>query len=415
MNLSMLKFWNNRSETSPARSGPVYSRLPTSDNSEYVDVYSDNVSMKLSAAYRCVAILSGTIASLPLEIKRRKNGYFAPDYDNSLYGILSRVPNSRMDAFSLVQNMVIQMIQRGNAYILIRRTMGEVSELVLLSNDSVAYCKYSNTYVIADPVNRVSGTYYSHDIIHIRNRSLDGGYTGVSTLHFAARTMNVASSIETKSLKGSQIKGILSGVKSDDVGFSAMTDSQTEGVADRVERQLNEGRNVVPVNGDAKFSQLSVAPADQQLIELKDLVVLDICRFYGVHPDKAFAGQPTNYKASEMSQVSFLTDTLNPILKQIQSEFSAKLIPISVAGSYKIEFDLSGLYQTDLTTKAAYLRALYEMGILTTNEIRMMEGHAPVKGGDTVMITCNVAPIDSPKITGADKIPILPDQKKEKE
>ena len=47
--------------------------------SQPINVYSTDAAMKLSAAYRCTAILSGTIASLPLQYKRKKNAVFVPD------------------------------------------------------------------------------------------------------------------------------------------------------------------------------------------------------------------------------------------------------------------------------------------------------------------------------------------------
>lgn len=130
-------------------------------------------------------------------------------------------------------------------------------------------------------------------------------------------------------------------------------------------------------------------------METKKFSILDICRFYGVHPDKVFAGQSTNYKASEMSNVSFLTDTLQPILKQIEAEFNYKLIPNSVANLYSISFDLSCLYQTDLTTQASYYKALEEMGAHSPNDTRRALGKPPVEGGDKVFISCNVQPIEA--------------------
>ena len=369
-----------------------------------IDVYSTDTAMKLSAAYRCTAILSGTIASLPLQYKRDKNGVFVPDKTETLYKLLTRRPNRRMSSFEFMRNMVILMVNRGNAYIFIRKTFGEPTSLTLLSPGAVAYDKYTDTYTICDTVNHINGTYGADDIIHLRHNSQDGGYTGVSVIESASRVMSVAASADNQTLKtfqsGGKIKGIISGIKGDTKGLNSVTDNQTSDVAARVENELTSGRDIVSVNGDMKFAQLAFTPADTQLIENKKLTVLDICRFYGVHPDKAFAGQPTNYKASEMGQVSFLTDTLQPILRQIESEFEMKLIPDSVALYYKINFDLSVLYQTDLITQVTYWKTLLEIGGITSNEIRSHLGKAPVPGGDTVFVSCNVAPVDSPKIRG---------------
>lgn len=381
----------------------VNTRLP-SVPSQPINVNSSNGAMQLAAVYRCVSILSGTIASLPLIVKRNQGEYFAPDRKNELYNLLTRRPNQRQNAFDLIQNAIIQMVNSGNAYIFISRHFYDVRSLILCSNNSVAYDKITNRYTISDPINQIHGTYDADQVIHLRNKSLDGGYTGVSTITYATRVLSIAASADNQSLRtfqnGSKIKGIISGVKFDSKGLSAMSDNQTSGIAERIENELNSGRDIVAVNGDAQFSQLSITPADAQLLETKKYSVLDICRFYGVHPDKAFAGQATNYKASEMSQVSFLTDTLLPILKQIEAEFNTKLIPDSVSDIYRIEFDLEALYQTDLTTQMTYWKGGYELGIFTTNYLRNKNGLPSIEGGDDAMISCNVAPINSPKIRG---------------
>lgn len=378
----------------------INTRLPSLPG-QPIDVHNSNQAMKLSAAYRCTSILSGTIASLPLIIKRKKDGYFSPDEENELYSILTRMPNRRMNSFELVRNMVVQIVNQGNAYIVIRRKFGSVSELVLCANNTVTYDKLNDAYIISDPYNRIYGRFEPHEIIHLKNNSLDGGYTGVSTIMYASRIFSIAASADNQNLRtfqnGSKIKGLVSGAKETNRGLpgAGMTDIQLSTVGDRIEEQLNTGRDIISVPGDVGFHQLSINPVDAQLLETKKFSILDICRFYGVHSDKVFAGQSTNYKASEMSNVSFLTDTLQPILKQIEAEFNYKLIPNSVAHLYKISFDLACLYQTDLTTQATYLKTMEEAGIFSINEARKRVDQSPIEGGDKVFISCNVQPIET--------------------
>lgn len=390
-----------------AEGSEVNPRLPSVPR-QPVNVYSNDQAMKLSAAYRCTSILSGTIASLPLIVKRKKDGYFSPDEENELYGLLTRMPNRRMNSFEFVRNMVVQIINRGNAYVVIQRKFGNVCGLVLCANDTVTYDKLNDIYIVSDPYNRIYGRFEPWEIIHLKNNSLDGGYTGVSTITYACRILSIAASADNQNLRtfqnGTVIKGIVTGVKDGGgTGLTGMTGAQLKTVRERIEDQFNTGTNIVEVPSDASFHQLSINPVDAQLLGTKELCILDTCRFYGVHPDKVFAGQPTNYKASEMSNVSFLTDTLQPLLKQIEAEFNCKLIPDSVAHLYKISFDISELYQTDLTTQANYYKVLEEIGALTPNDTRKRLGLPSIEGGDKTFISCNVAPIDSAKISGEEK------------
>ena len=127
---------------------------------------------------------------------------------------------------------------------------------------------------------------------------------------------------------------------------------------------------------------------------------MEICRFFGVHPDKVFAQQTTNYKASEMSQVSFLTDTLQPLLTQIELEFESKLIPRNLYGVYKMDFDIEPLMQTDLETQANYMTKTLAAGARTVNEWRKRLGNEPVEGGDEVLVSANLIPLGSKKLRG---------------
>lgn len=391
---------DTNADTNTDKNAAINTRLPSLPD-QPIDVSSNDQAMKLSAAYRCTSILSGTIASLPLIIKRKKNGYFSPDEENELFNLLTRAPNRRMNSFELVRNMVVQIVNQGNAYVVIRRKFGSVNELVLCANNTVTYDKLNDVYIISDPYNRIYGRFEPCEIIHLKNNSLDGGYTGVSTITYASRIFSIAASADNQNLRtfqnGSKVKGIVSGVKESGKGLptAGMTDAQLSTVSGRMEEQLNGGADIITLPGDVSFHQLSINPVDAQLLETKKFSVLDVCRFYGVHPDKVFAGQSANYKASEMSNVSFLTDTLQPILKQIEAEFNYKLIPNSVAHIYKISFDLACLYQTDLTTQATYFKTMEEAGVFTVNDARKRADQPPVEGGDKVFISCNVQPIEA--------------------
>lgn len=377
----------------------------TSTREQPVVVKTPAQAMRLSTAFRCTDILSGTIASLPFSIKRKHPaGNYEVDKENELHYLLTKKPNPRMNSYDAMCNAVIQMVNRGNSYIYIRRSFGDVSELILCANDSVTYDVFRDSYTICDTINRICGTFQSGDIIHLKNKSLDGGYTGVSTITYASTTFSVSASADNQSLRtfqtGTPVKGV-SGVKADSRGIGSLSDDQTDVVGNRIDSEFKQGVNVVSVNGDMRFQQLSISPVDAQLLEQKKFSVFDICRFYGVHPDKVFAGQPANYKASEMSQVTFLADTLDPILCRIEAEFNAKLIPKCVSDIYKIEFDRKALYKTDIATQTACMEKEIQYGVSTPNEWRVQrEDKAPVPGGDTVFMSCNVAPIDSPKIKG---------------
>lgn len=386
------------------------------------DVISDpNQAMRLATVYRCVDILSGAIASIPLNVWRKKNGYYEENTESGLYHIFNWRASRNHTMYSLLENAVIQIVLQGNAYILPRYTRGDVSELVLLTNGSVVFDKYTNKYAITDMVNGITGTYTADRIIHLKNKSLDGGFTGVSTITYAGRGMGIASNADEETLKtlksGNKMKGFITG---GDIatGIGKYQDTQMDRVKDRLNTELASGENIMRMPAGVDFRQISINPSDAQLLETRKFSVFEICRFFGVHPDKVFAEASSNYKASENSQVTFLTDTLQPLLTKIVSELKSKLIPKELINSQTIAFDLSSLYQTDLVTKANYYKTMVEVGALTPNDVRLREYMQPTKHGDVSYISCNVAPMGSPKINGEQSSKpdekIIPEKKEQK-
>ncbi|MGL5262211.1 MAG: phage portal protein, partial [Bacteroides sp.] len=165
--------------------------IPTGNNNSRVYVGSQESAMKLATVFRCTSILSGSIASLPLQVKRKKNGYFTIADDDPLDYILNKVANPRMTSYDLIENAVIQMVNSGNAYILPKYDVNaDPVELILLAPNTVNYDLSSDTYTVNDFINNVYGSYLPEEIIHLKNLSLDGGYTGVSTIRYASTVMS---------------------------------------------------------------------------------------------------------------------------------------------------------------------------------------------------------------------------------
>ena len=379
---------------------------PPPSSGRVVSVNSPDLAMKIAAVFRCVDILSSGVASLPFEYKRynQAEGYFVDYYQSNLYYLLTVQANPRMTAYEFMRNIIIEKVMRGNAYVFPRMAGGDLDELILCSPHSVSFDKYLNSYTITDYINGVFGTYKANRIIHIRNFSLDGGYTGVSTIEWAANVLGISATADKETLSvfatGGRLKGLVSNDNSLAKGFGELQDGQLKTEASLIEEAIKSGNDIISVPGDAKFSTMSISQKDMELLESKKFGVLEICRFFGVHPDKVFAGQSANYKASEMSQVSFLTDTLAPTLRQIEMEFYAKLVDREFYQYYKFEFDKSSIYTTDLATEGVYMTTTLSNGVMTVNDWRRKKDLKPVEGGDQVFISCNVAPINSPKISG---------------
>ena len=180
--------------------------------------------------------------------------------------------------------------------------------------------------------------------------------------------------------------------------MGAFKDTEVDKVAERLEAQLANGDSVMRLPGELQWLPYSITPADAQILENREFSIFDVCRYFGVHPDKVFVRQNSNYKASENSQTSFMTDTLQPLLTQMEVELTTKLVPRKNVGvKEKIEFDREALYQLDLSGSASYYKQMFEVGGMTSDEIRVKTNREPKEGGDVLFVSANVAPINLSK------------------
>ena len=394
-------FKTQRRENAPADNKVNFVTYPVSVDAGNDVVTTKELAMKIAAVYRCVDIVSKGVAQLPLVVKRKEDDYFVID-NNDVFGLtylLQMRPNERLSAYEFKRSIMIQLlIGKGNAYVYPQWGADGYASMILLSPGSCTYDVYSNTYIVSDPINKIYGTFDADEIIHFKNLSLDGGYTGVSTLTYAARTLAISANADSAHVESFKTRGTLTGFvsgKNATIGFGAIQDTQLSDVANNIEKQLASGKKIFNLPGEMSFNQISLSPSDIQLLETKTFNVLDICRFFGVHPDKVFAMQTANYKASEMSQVAFLTDTLQPVLTQIENELQIKLIPRELAMDFKIDFDIEPLLQTDLLTQADYINKTIQAGVRTVNHWRKKFGQAPVPNGDKVLVSANLKALDT--------------------
>lgn len=368
--------------------------------------------LAVATVYRCVDVLSTTIASLRLQYMRRKDGFFVEDTNNPLHYLLTVQPQPEMSALDFWTCVVGLMLLEGNAYIYPRYIDGELTDLVLCRN--VSHDGLNGTYTITDQWSGVFGVFDEEQIIHLYLHTNDGR-TGVSVLEHARQTIDTAltANDETESRfgNGGMPRGLITNDRSQTVGFGEYDDDELRKTATDVVDQLRRN-SIGALPGQAGFIQLTMSSSDMQFLETRKFTVREICRFFGVHPTYVFDDTSNNYKSAELANVAFLSMTVDPILKRIENEFTRKLIPRSLCCKRAFRFDRSSLYSLDLETRASYFARMQQIGAYTVNDIRGFENLPPVEGGDTIYLSTNLSPLGSAKLAGE---PVQPQNDEEDE
>ncbi len=387
-----------RSASAPVAEPPEYCpRRGRCGNDTVVSLTGGGVypSLNIATVYRCVTVISNSVAALPLRVMNLRGSIYVPETNSPLSWALGMEPNSEESSFNMMRRAIQDILLWGNAYIVPTFESSRVT-LRLCSPTAVTYDPYSDAYDINDVLHGVSGHFPSYRVVHLRGLTLDGK-TGISVLTFARKSIDISAQgskeQEKRFASGGTVRGVMTNPETR-AAFGSNTPQQQQDSADYVEDQIDSNRKVIAIPADSKFTQMSMSSADMQFLQSRQFEVREICRFFGVHPSFVFDDTSNNYKSAETANAAFLTNTLNPILRNIETELTRRLLPVAArTGRSRIMFDRPAMFAMDLDARYKYQRARLETGTASVNELRREENVAPVDGGDLPLVSANLRTI----------------------
>jgi HK97 family phage portal protein len=405
------KFFN----TTPKEDKPEERSILTNENFNNLygilniggkDTYTNGRSLNIAVAFRCIDLISNSIAVLEFNNFSKKGNWNQKQY-NKLYELLNIAPNKFMSAFTFKKQMVQYVLANGNAYILIKRDSNtdEINQLILLDPNTVQVLAVNGEIVY----NVVSTSYYNlplvtpnvynkYDIIHIKNYSLNG-FVGISTLDFASMVLNTAFNSEVTANNFFKSNNILTGILKPSAG-ARLTEEKAKQAKDAFLKNLNSsintnGASIIVLDSGLDYQSIQTNPKDSALIENRKFSGLQICEFFGVPPTKAFLDERINTRNNEQEQIEFLNSTLLPLIEKIESEIYYKVVLPVDYSTTDFKADVSNLLRLQATEQASVWTSLFNLGAIQTNEIReKLDMDNPVKGGNRSYVSQNIQPLD---------------------
>ena len=360
--------------------------------------YKTSQSLALSAVYRCVEVITNGVASLPVKLYRTDEKGFKYEMHNNLSFILSKKPTGKINAFTFYKLIVKDILLMGNAYALILRDdNGEVVGLQYIQAGLVS--PIDKVDRIEYQVTGIKGFVRQEDILHFMNYT-DNGVYGISVLTHARRTLGIADYGENASENFYKSGGCTTGFLKFDGPSSGKQREEILSAWNQATGGVRNQPNGIPVlPANVNYTQLSVNPADAQLLESREFSIVEICRFFGVSPTKCFDLTHASYNNSEMAELAFLNDTLRPLLTKIEMEMETKLF--KPEEGYDIKFDVSELLRTDKKSQAEYFTKLFNLGVLSPNDIRKELDMDEIEGGDIHCAQINLTSIKNLEFVNA--------------
>ena len=385
------------------RSNELY---PRSDSYSGVSVNEGSV-LALSAAWACVNLLAGTIASLPIMVYRTDAaGNRTPAKDHPLYRVLHDSPNADQTAMDFWEGGNAALELRGDLHAYIGRMGTRIVSLTPIFNPTVT--RQSNGSLRYQWVHE--GRSYDEpeeNVFHVRGF---GGSPlgGMSTLSYGRQVFGLSTAVnvaaQTTFAHGVRPSIIIKAQK-------FLNKEQREAVeADLQSRHagaMNAGRPFL-LDGGMEATPVSMSPEDAQMLESRAFSVEEVARLFGVPPHMiGHTEKSTSWGTGlEQQTLGFIQFTLRKRLKRIEQAIMKQLLtPQDRAAGIVVEFNLEGLLRGDSAGRAAFYESGLRNGWTTINEVRAHEGLAPVEGGDVPRMQMQNVPI-----TEAGALPAPPTQ-----
>ncbi|HBO4124048.1 TPA: phage portal protein [Pseudomonas aeruginosa] len=352
--------------------------------------------LQLSTVWACVRLLSESVSTLPLKLYRRlPDGSREQAKDHPLFRLLCRTPNAEMTPQRFMLMVVASICLRGNAFVEKKMIGTRVVALVpllpqymLVKREDSGRLKYTYTE------NGVERVIPEKNLMHIRGFGLDG-VCGMLPVTMGREIFGSAMSAEEAAAKvfaqGMQASGILS-------GDTTLTPKQREDLRASLTAFMgsqNAGKIMVAEAG-LKYQGITMNPEAAQMLESRSFNVEEMCRWFRVppfmvgHMDK----QSSWASSVEAQNLHFLTNSLRPLLVNIEQEITRCLIGEADADEFFAEFAVEGLLRADSTARAAWYNTALQNGWMSRNEVRRLENLPPIEGGDVFTVQSALVPLE---------------------
>ncbi|MEO7494708.1 MAG: phage portal protein, partial [Massilia sp.] len=149
------------------------------------------------------------------------------------------------------------------------------------------------------------------------------------------------------------------------------------------------------LEADMKYQQLSLSPADQQLLETRKFSVEEICRWFDVPPVLVHHANVTAWGTgvSEIVQ-GWYTLAIRPALINIEQATRKRVMTPRQRATMKVECSLDALLRANPKDRAEMYAKGAQNGWITRGEIRQLEGWPRMSGTDILTAQSNLVPLD---------------------
>lgn len=347
--------------------------------------------LQISTVWACIELRANTIASLPFFAYEMNNGEKALARGSRLYELLHESPNSRHTPFEFWRAMMMNHDLRGNAYARIDRdAKGEAIALWPMPADQVEVRVLdSGTMVYEYQLGNDIAILSADNVLHLKN--LGNGTVGLAKLEFMRSSTDEAAKSQAAASKVFGSGGKPTGV----LMLDKVLNKEQREALQRSFAGMAEGNSsrLYVLEANMKYSQLSMTPEDQQLLETRHFGIDECCRWFGVPSVLVNHSGQVKYGNDDVVEGFFYKLAIRPMIVNIEQAIRKRVMTPRQRATMHSEIEMNALLRGSAAERAEYYAKGVQNGWITRAEVRQLEGWPKIAGADVLTAQSNLVPL----------------------
>lgn len=358
-------------------------------------VVTEDRALTHAAVWACVRIIAESLAALPWRAHRRTEQGSALLDDSVLDYLLHVEANPETSALVFRETLLAHALVWGNGYAEIERDgRGEPLNIWQLPPDTLHPDRTADgrLWYVRDGAPVLE----PRNVFHLHGLGFDG-QIGYSPIKLAARSLGVGLALDSMAAATFANGAIPGGVIVQKEG-KALSQEAVANLLKVWEERFkgpSNGYKVGYLDGGMEFQQFTMPLDDAQFLDSRKFQVSEVARWFRVPPHKLADLDRATFSNIEHQALEFVTDTLVPWARRLETEAQVKLIGRNNrAGRVYTKINMAALLRGDLQSRYAAYATGRQWGWLSANDVRELEDLNKIKGGDDYLAPMNMVPSD---------------------
>lgn len=332
--------------------------------------------IQVAAVFRCVDLVSKTMASLPLHMYESTDTGKEKAKGTPLYHLVYALPNPHTTAYEFWQMFVANLLLTKGGFAKIERDRnGFIKGLWNIPTGNIPCGVETNEISGERFIDVVSDgkteRLRSGEFIHVPSFLFSGDAENPLTI--AADVLGLTRDL-TSYASATFSQGVNPG------GFievpGGLSDSAYERMKSDFQKNyggvLNAGKFIMLEDG-AKATTITRDLEKTQALESRKFAIAEICRIFGVPPHLCMDMEHATFSNIEQQSLEFVRDCINPMSVKLEQALYRDLLTETQRRKLFFKFNTNGLMRGDTTARTQYYNVMHQNGILNADEIRSLE------------------------------------------